>query len=79
MQRLALLFGRGLRAHIGQDIVIHTIQGPSVRGVLCGAGWDGVRLVSAKHLDEDEDMVGQVGVPWGNVWTWQLLPLGSGE
>jgi hypothetical protein len=77
MHRLALLFGRGLRAHIGQDIVIHTIQGPSLRGVLCGASWDGVRLVSTKHLDEDEDLSGQVGVPWANVWAWQLLAPGS--
>lgn len=74
------MFGRKprtLQRFTGQDVVIHTIQGPSLRGTLFGADGDAVCLVQVTHLDQDAELAGQIGVPWSNVLNWQILPPGE--
>jgi hypothetical protein len=61
------------RALQSRNVVIHTLDGQSFRGLVVTAARRSVRLVDATRLegDEQQQLKGIYGVPYGNVGGWQ--------
>lgn len=64
------------RRWIGRTVVIHTFRGPSLQGVLLEAHKDCWALGHVRHLDEDQQLAGQVAVPRVNGFL-QLSEVGA--
>lgn len=57
---------RGERRFRGRIVLVHTFQGPSLRGVLLDATKHTWLLGSVTEIDHDAQLAGQVAVPRAN-------------
>lgn len=50
----------------GRIVVVHTFNGPSLRGLLVKAAKDAWLLASVTDLDHDAQLAGQIAIPRPN-------------